>query len=198
MGFFAGATQVVNPGLDGLISSRHTYGWKLIDEQVLTGPTEPVTINNIPGTFRHLCIISSALTTDGTQTNDDLLIRINNDVGNNYNFGDYYVPIGGALVSAGTLGTNFGRLGWITGGAALANTYGYVNTYIPYYTLTDRYKVAHSQFSTHGTGLATTQIWVGQSSVLWLSTSAITRLDFLAGGAGLLGTGSRFSLYGIL
>ena len=148
-----------------------------------------VSFTSIPGTYQHLQIRIMGRRNQATTNSSDFL-RFNSDAGSNYTY--HYLEGDGttANASGGTGNQQVLINNVLTGTSSAANTFGVEIINIHNYASTTQYKTVR-YFGGHdqnGSGR------VNLGSALWLSTSAITRIDF-----DLITyiNGSVFSLYGI-
>lgn len=151
--------------------------------------TATVSFTSIPSTFKHLQIRVSLITNTG---GGSLRGNFNND-STSANYIGHYLTGDGTSVLAGT---NSG-VGWMAMGfvyTGMITTYPNVTVIdIHDYASTTKYKTmrAFSGQNQNSSGSALDLI-----SGLWMSTSAINRIDLVTG-SGQYQTGSTVSLYGI-
>lgn len=151
------------------------------------GSTGTVTFSSIPDTYEHLQLRFYARSNVGGASTL-VEVRLNNDSNANY----YHVrmigdgsAVGGGLSNAET----FIYAGSIPASTATSNIYGCSIIDILDYTSTNKYKnvKAIGGNDRNGSGIS------GFFSGVWLSTSAITRIDIVTSCI----AGSVFSLYGL-
>jgi hypothetical protein len=156
------------------------------------GGASSISFTSIPSTYTHLqvrCIMRSA----GASAN--LTMQINGDTTNNYT---YHVLYGdGSAVTASGAGTGlpYNFTGYMPTSGGTANAFGTAVTDILDYANTSKYKTTRSLTGAdmNGSGL------VELASGLWLSTSAITQLDFkVSNGGSNFAQYSSFALYGVI
>lgn len=158
-----------------------------IATQTLTTSAASVIFSSIPSTYTDLVLVSNILGNVGSPTDYSIKLTFNNDGTSVYSVTK--------LTGNGTTATSArnSNLAYIA-----AWDQGYFSTTQPTTIITAVMNYSNSTTFktaiTRGNAAATaTQATVG----LWRSTSAITRLD-IAAEAGNFGTGSTFTLYGIL
>ena len=152
-----------------------------------TGSSAVLTFSSIPATYTHLQIRFNGL----SSSNATLTVRYNSDTGSNY--GVHYMLGNGASPSAGaettqTLMTLYGSVPL----AAASSQTGTSIIDILDYANTNKYKTLRSLsgYDSNGSG------FVGLTSGLWISTSAITSITLTAN-AGNWTTTTTAALYGI-
>jgi hypothetical protein len=161
----------------------------------LGGNQTTISFTSIPSTFKHLQLRVLARTNRAAQSQANMLIQINSDSGSNYY--PYHALDGdGASATAsanGSTGTNI-NVNRLSGASAAANIYGAIIVDFLDYQNTNKYKTTRSigGVDFNGTGA------INFSSGLWMSTSAINRLDIttINGTADFIQY-SKFALYGI-
>lgn len=169
--------------------------YESIATTTLGGNQTTITFSSIPTTYKHLQLRIFARTNRAANTQANCLIKINSDSGSNYY--PYHALDGdGASATAsanGSTGTNIivNRLSGATAGASI---YGAIIVDFLDYQNTNKYKTTRSigGVDFNGTGV------INFSSGLWMSTSAINRLDIttINGTADFIQY-SSFALYGI-
>jgi len=152
-----------------------------IATQTLGSAAASVTFSSIPSTYTDLVIVTS-IRGDASQNAN---IRFNNDTASNYS--DTYLEGNGTSASSGrrTSQTSIVDGGFYT---STASTFSVGLIHINNYANTTTYKTA--LFRSNRSDAV--QAVVG----LWRSTSAINRIDIIAG-SGNFEIGSTFSIYGI-
>ena len=150
--------------------------------------TNTVSFTSIPSTYKHLQIRISALTSSG---GGSFRGTLNGDTTSANYIGHYLDGLGSSVVT----GTNSG-VGWMSFGLTYA---GLVTTYpnltiidIHDYASTTKNKTVRSFSGNDASGSGS----IDSVSGLWLSTSAINRVDIITG-SGTYQSGSVVSLYGV-
>ena len=144
----------------------------------LSSATASVTFSSISGSYTDL-IIAAAIISDSTS--GDTVIRFNSDTGSNYSYTRMYAEASIASDRASNATSmNIGRHST----SVTTNLIHIMN-----YANTTTYKTSLGRSGFPSIVLAN----VG----LWRSTSAITSITLLLGGADQFVSGSTFSLYGI-
>ena len=156
-----------------------------------SGGSSDVTFSSIPATYSHLQIRGMAK--DSNSTTQQLRFQINTDTGNNYAYHQLYGT--GSSVSAGAAASQ----ALISNAYAVAlnnvtSVFGVSIIDILDYANTNKYKTVRSL---HGTDVNGTDGYVGITSGLWQSTSAITSIKFYLTGGANFAQYSTFALYGI-
>lgn len=153
-----------------------------------TGSSGTITFSSIPSTYTHLQI---RMTCNDSNNGNYLQMKANND-GSASNYVRHFLAGNGSAVSAG--GTASGTYAsWLdsTYGGYSTNTNSVKIIDILDYASTTKNKTFRGFFGYDQNGAGDVII----SSGLWLSTSAITRIDIIDGTN--FTTGSTFALYGI-
>jgi hypothetical protein len=152
-----------------------------------TGGATNVSFTSIPSTFQNLRISYQAALTGTTW--DDLLMRINNDTGANY---DRQILMGraGSASAAETYGQTSIRI------ANNTDTNGSIGQIIvPNYKTTTFNKMAVNYFfAKHGT--SSTNQFVGVFGGTLRNSAAVTQIDLFNAGSLAFVNGSTFTLYG--
>lgn len=150
--------------------------------------TSTVSFTSIPSTYKHLQIRISAIT---SASGGSFRGTFNGDTTSANYIGHYLDGLGSSVVA----GSNSG-VGWMSFGLTYA---GMVTTYpnvsivdIHDYASTSKNKTVRSFAGSDENGAGSVDLVSG----LWISTSAINRVDVVTG-SGTFQTGSRVSLYGI-
>jgi hypothetical protein len=150
-----------------------------------SGGSSTITFSSIPGTYTHLQIRETALT---TENGPNTLIRFNSDTGNNYANHQLYGTGSSALASGNTsidyiFGSVFSNSS-TSPSVAVVDILDYANT--------NKYKTVRllSGCDTNGGGLIILR------SGVWMNTNAITSIQ-LPISAGNYSQYSHFALYGI-
>jgi hypothetical protein len=151
-----------------------------------------VAFAGIPQTFTDLLILVNARGSR-TSINDDLLIRMNSDSGNNY-ITKFLLGLSANSTQGGDLSTSFGAPGYssVPAANASANIFGNCSIYLANYSgsITKRWS-AQSMSENDDTNSAQSI-----TSGVWSSTAAINRIDLFLGFT-VMNQGSIVSLYGI-
>lgn len=178
--------------------SAGAYGWggavaagivsfESIATATATGSQTTLTFNSIPGTFKHLQIRGIADDTVGYEVG----LQFNSDTAGNYT---RHRMTGGGATTTSSGNTGMGRIDIIFDMAnGAGTTFAVAITDILDYTSTTKNKTVRSfsGFDKNGSGD------VSIMSGVWLSTSAITRIDIVNGGPINFRSGTTFALYGI-
>lgn len=193
---FSAGTQEANTARDNLLSSRFVFGWKLIEESVLTGSVASVTFSSIPGIYRML-VMTSQTRTDRGVVQDNLRWRANADAGANYDISWGNTTGTGVQAAGGVLAQTSGYAGRAETAASRASNWAISKTHWPGYALTDREKACYAW----GPDFADTvlaNLRITHYEARWRNTAAITSLTLLPEFGANLVSGSRFALYGVL
>jgi len=156
-----------------------------------SGGAANVEFTSIPATFTHLQIRGMAK--DSNSTTQQLRFQINTDTGNNYAYHQLFGN--GSSVSAGAAASQ----ALISNAYAVAlnnvtSVFGVSIVDILDYANTNKYKTVRSL---HGTDVNGNDGYVGITSGLWQSTSAITSIKFYLTGGANFAQYTQFALYGI-
>jgi len=162
---------------------------QLISSQVLTSSAASVTFSAIPGTFKDLIL---KLSVRNSLTQEDMLLRINNDSSTLYS----RVQLRGngtqASSSINSAQTSIKLENAVVGSGYTANTFSNHEIYIPNYTASQNRQISsHAAIENNGTE-AFDIVHAG----LYRSTTAITQIDLIAS-TGNFVSGSSFYLYGL-
>ena len=127
-------------------------------------------------------------------TQDSFYINMNNDTGANYGYGYHEIYGDGSTAAAYYGAVSATRMSFdrIAGNNAGANIFGAFIVDILDYKDTNKYKTARFLGGTDQNGSGA----IAFGSGLWLSTSAINRID-IAGAGGNISQYSQIALYGI-
>lgn len=179
-------------------ASANASSFESIATVTAAGGESTLSFTSIPQTYKHLQIRIIAKDTNTTQTNGayGLLITFNNDTGTNYTY--HQLNGNGSAASAtGSASQNSLQVSYAvtSSGATIASIYGASIVDILDYTSTSKYKTVRSLNGTDG-NIADTSWRINLGSGLWMSTSAITRIDFAKWNTGFA-AGTTFALYGI-
>ena len=162
---------------------------QLISSQVLTSTAATVTFSSIPGTFKDLIL---KLSVRNSLTQEDMLLRINNDSSTLYS----RVQLRGngtqASSSINSAQTSIKLENAVVGSGYTANTFSNHEIYIPNYTASQNRQISsHAAIENNGTE-AFDIVHAG----LYRSTTAITQIDLIASTGNFI-SGSSFYLYGL-
>jgi hypothetical protein len=157
------------------------------------GGTSTVSFTSIPQGYTHLQIRAFGHTNRSTGAGGDgTRFNFNSDTGSNYT--GHSIEADGSTAIAFTEGTSVTKYAiyGLTGNTG-ATTFGTFIVDILDYSSTNKYKTARALtgFDNNGSG------YVYFSSGLWMSTSAITRIDLTPNAGTLFNQYSSFALYGI-
>ena len=153
----------------------------------ITGVTGTVSFTSIPQTYKHLQLVIMAVSAGGVS---DIVMRYNNDSTSSYVAGQ--TRSGRATPQSYQYTNNSYALATTnTGQSSLAPNVAFVD--ILDYTATNKYKNSRSQngydYNTGGESVFCPSVW--------LSTSAINRIDIFNYPSGSFNSNSVFALYGI-
>lgn len=174
-------------GAGGVVASG---AYELISTTTLGTAVSSVTFSNLGDyapTYRHLQIRAVTRVATG---NDNTLLRINGDAGNNYSWHELFTYTPATSVQSGSA-NSVSSIKVTYSDSATANQFG-----VGIIDLLDVYSTAKNKTVRTFAG-ATDDYFVGLRSGLWMNTSSITSLTILGAGGFNLAVGSRFSLYGI-
>ena len=194
---FSAGTQQANTARDNLLSSRFVFGWKLIEESVLTGSVASVTFSSIPGIYRTLAMFLHVRTDRAASDFDNAEWRANADAGANYDQIFAVEVANNTRISGGAVAANSGYAGRGEGTTSRANNFSIGMTYWPGYALTDREKKSYTWSENFGTTVLANMNPIHYAS-RWRNTAAITSLTLLPSAGRNFISGCRFALYGIL
>lgn len=156
-----------------------------------TGSNSTITFSVIPSTYKHLQIRFLGRSTNA-DTQDNLFINFNSDSGSNYTYHAVY----GDGSGAGAIGQP-SQTKAVQGRIAAANStsgiFGAGVLDILDYADTSKYKTVRNLAGIDTNGAGNIWLW----SNVWMSTSAISRIDISPASGTNFATGSSFALYGI-
>ena len=157
-----------------------------------SGGAATITFSSIPATYTHLQL--RMLTRGNSTSGFQIKTNFNNDSGNNYS-PSHFLEGDGATVAAGVAGgTSVTRIQTYASpkSSTTANVFGGFVIDILDYANTNKYKTLRhfGGFDANGSG------FIDLDSGLWMSTSAINRIDVTTG-ATSFAQYSSFALYGI-
>ena len=180
LGIWASSRPVVEPDTGAMFP---------LQVITLSAATSTVTFTNIPSTYSHLQFRCNLIGT----SQGNIGMRFNNDSTSNYRAhmlqGDGATAVGNASGQE----TAMSRLGLVS----VSSTAPAVSVMdILDYANTNKNKVIRVLTGQDNNGSGTATDWrITLGSGLWMSTSAINRIDFVTGAT--YGAGSQFALYGI-
>ena len=170
-----------------------TYAYDSIQTVTVgSGGQATVSFTSIPATYTHLQVRGIGRNSSTGTAETDTIMRYNSDTATNYTI--HYLQGNGATVAAvGAATRSDPRAGYTVDGSALANSFGVVVADILDYANTAKYKTTRvlGADDRNGAGIA-----ILESSV-WMSTSAINRIDLTVSGGTNFAQYSSFALYGI-
>ena len=155
------------------------------------GSAGPLTFSSIPSTWTHLQVRWLCRGTDAAYTNQSMAFRINSDSSTSYTYHTLYGS-GSSVSATGATGYTYAYFDSIAGSATSSGVFGVGVIDLLEYKNTNKNKTIRSLggFDSNGTGFAQ------MDSMLWLSTAAITRLDFYPI-TGNFAQYSQIALYGV-
>jgi hypothetical protein len=170
-------------------SKAVTNSYESIQTTTLSSSQATVSFTSIPATYKHLQIRALYQNNQGNSSTDYMQLQLNSDTGSNYV--THRLRGTGAAASASyTAATTYAYPTFSIQG--VASIYGTAVIDILDYTNTNKYKTIRTLAGYDANGAGD----IGLNSNLWLSTTAITRID-LSTQTGNLNTYSSFALYGI-
>ena len=188
----ANGTSLASTGVSGTVVTPSSY--ESIATATGTGSSGTITFSSIPTTYSHLQIRAIARDSSANTGVSTYFVRFNNDTASNYAFHRLYGDGTSALATGSATQTYIYVSGAIPGGGNTANIMGTSILDIHDYSSTTKNKTLRTF---NGTDLNNSNGVVGLSSALWLSTSAINRIDFIILGGPNFTTSTTFALYGI-
>jgi hypothetical protein len=161
---------------------------------VSNGTTTTLTFASIPSTYTHLQLRYIIRTDRGDDFQDAIGMRFNSDTGTNYYRHRLETENTGAVVAGANSGTDAQY--HFMGASALcaANVFASGVVDIVDYASTSKNKTTRSL---SGVMDSATKNWMGVESSVWLSTSAINRIDLKPNYGLYYAVGSTIALYGI-
>ncbi|HET9159118.1 MAG TPA: hypothetical protein VFN88_00770 [Caulobacteraceae bacterium] len=166
----------------------------LIEETVTSGSQTTVTFSSIPAIFRDLEVVVRGRSAQAV-LGSDILMRFNNDSGTNYQY-EQAAFSGTATAFAQSTGQTSQKVSIFPGISAVTSYAGSATIRILDYRGTTFFKNTQIQSGgNYGTTTNTNQILLYQG--LWLSTSAINRVDVFTASSNFV-DGSIVSLYGLM
>jgi hypothetical protein len=174
--------------------------WDVIDEAKLTSDAQMVDFQNIPDTYKDLCVIASVRDSHNTTATSTLILEINANYANNYPWGRYYYNSGSSGAGGGGNGTVNAPIGVMAKDGNSTGLFSPTYLYIHNYTDSSHYK-HYSSWSGHQGAVNTNNYTMTEMRWgSWKQDAAITRLKFLSEqyvNNKNLKTGSWITLYGI-
>jgi hypothetical protein len=163
-----------------------------ISTTILSSDTTSVTFSSLPSTYKHLQI-RYAVRGSRAANDDFIALQFNGDTGSNYWY--HYLEGTGSSVNASSIvsAENRIRLGNVPAASAATSSFSGGVIDILDYAATTKNKTIRTLNGHHATPVAPR---IALRSGLWLNTSAVSSITFLALNGGWV-TGSRFSIYGI-
>lgn len=178
-------------------AGRKATSYESISSTTLSVDTATITFSSIPSTYQHLQIRILAKNAFTTNRGVSLSrMRMNSDTTSNYT---YHRLIGdGAAVSASSGATQTYIYFMDTNGFGASDNSTFATGLIDIqdYASTTKNKTIRCFSGVNQNSATASEQSIGFDSGLWMSTSAINRLDITSGG-GNWKTGSIFALYGI-
>ena len=169
---------------------------KLIAKQTLTGAASSISFTGIPGTYTDLLLVFSGRTDYSGGLNggvQDIVVRVNNDSGNNYSFRALYgqTSTAGSFSGSSVSSIHFGNAPTAN---STASTFCSNELYIPNYAGSTNKSMSLTAVRENNSTFGDVRAIAG----LWSSTDAITRVDVITDyPSGSLVSGSSMTLYGI-
>jgi len=150
-----------------------------------------ISFTSISSSYKHLQLRVFARATSGDNPNSP--IQFNGDTGANYR-AHYLGGAGSGNAFAGDMGASqtSGNLGWFSGSTQGASIFGTAIVDILDYANTNKYKTVRSLDGADNNGSGLLGLW----SSLWMSTSAINRID-ISPASGQWAQYTSIALYGI-
>lgn len=159
----------------------------------LSSTASTVTFSDIPQHYEHLHIRGIART-DRSLQNDILRWKFNSDTAANYSVHTFN-GMGSTVESGGSTSQGYIQSYIIGANTATSNVFGMFVADILDYRNINKYKTLRQFAGIRDTGSNSNGAVISLSSGLWMSTSAITRIDLTSIGNYM--SGSSFELYGI-
>lgn len=185
-----GQVLTVSGGVPTWATPAAGGGLTLLDTKTLNNTVTNYTFSSIPGTYKHLMIVGTALQTSAT-VNDYFRIQFNSDVSNNYYYG-IHAKQNTTFYAEGNNTIDEMRTGFHLARNADVNRYrGHIIITIPEYAGSD-YKQCSGVWGSASGGTT----WTGMFSGGWDSTSAITSIKITDGELVNLKAGT-IKLYGV-
>ena len=176
----------------GVAASTNSYE-SISTVTVGAGGVSSVSFSSIPSTFKHLQIRVMAKSARAA-VNDYMQIRINGDT-TSANYRSHALDADGSGVYAETAANDL-QVGWLPGNTN-ASMYGVGVIDLLDYANTSKNKTIRSLGGFDQNSASAGTAWIGITSGLWMSTSAITSITFNSGTSSNLNQYSSFALYGI-
>ena len=185
----------MSPILKGVVASQisghlSNNSYESIATVVLSSATNTVTFSSIPSTYKHLQLRSTHLSSG---SDNNIMLRFNNDSGNNYSEHAVYGS-GTAAAAYSTTSCSFATAGYTADATypapSICDILDYANT--------NKNKTVRALGGSdrNNTGVQ----YITFNSSAWYNTAAINRIDIVHGniaGGKVFNTYSSFALYGI-
>jgi hypothetical protein len=162
-----------------------------IQTYTLSATTASVTFSNIPQNYTDLKVVVCARSNRPTEIRDELIVRFNNDSGNNYNYRTLRGTGSAAESQSGTSVSGILRDDMPASGAT-ANTFSNQEIYIPNYIGSTTKSVSIDSTMENNASSSFMHITSG----LWSNTAAITSVTLIPE-TSTFTANSTFTLYGI-
>ncbi len=161
---------------------------------ISNGTTTTITFSSIPSTYTHLQLRYIIRTDRGDDYGDAIGMRFNFDNGSNYYRHRFETENTGGVVAGGSLGTDAQY--HFMGASALSSSNVFASGVVDIldYANTSKNKTTKSL---SGYLNSASQNWMGFESSVWLSTSAVNRIDLKINYGTNYAVGSTVALYGI-
>ena len=173
-----------------------TGSFESIATVTLSSAQATISFTSIPSTYKHLqirCITRTALS---VSQQDSFYMTFNSDTGSNY--ADHYMRGTGSTIQVGSRTSQANNLlGYQSANGYTSGIFSPFIIDILDYANTSKYKTTRTLggFESNNTGSEVGQI--AFTSGLWMSTSAISSIQLVAGGGRNTVANSTFALYGI-
>lgn len=168
-----------------------------IAQTTLTGSVASVTFASIPQHFRSLFLIYQARS-DLAAELDVVLVRLNADAGNNYDWIRQFGRADGATGVTGARGVSSMTIGWCEAANSRASVFTPALIYLAGYSSASVEKVINScPHSVYGNRNANTDIYMILAGGAWRNTNAVTSITILPQTGPNFVSGSIFQLYGL-
>ena len=174
--------------------------WDVIDEVKLTSDAVAVDFQNIPATYKDLCVIASVRDSHSTTSTSEFHLEINANYANNYPWGRYYYNSGSSGAGGGGNGSVYAPIGVMAKAGNSTGLFSPTYLYIHNYADSSHYK-HYSSWSGHQGAVNTNNYTMTEMRWgSWKQNAAITRLKFRSEqhvNNKNLKTGSWITLYGV-
>lgn len=173
---------------------KATSSFESIASATGTGSSATITFSSIPSTYKHLQIRCTARSDSGISS-DFIVLRLNNDTSANYTY--HGIEVETSTASAfGATGETAGFGTRVTTSTVASNIMGTDIIDISDYASTNKNKTIRHFGGDDRNGVSPASS-LGLRSNLWISTSAINRIDIISYRGANWTTASTFALYGI-